>query len=566
MDKSAIIEFSDKVRDKLNSEVRSRAAHYGISSKEIRVVEEHADSVVINGSIFNSRIKNQRSQLVKQIKEKSYEQVMEEVTYIWFNRLVALKFMEMNDYLPDQIKVFTSIDPKKPEPDLLTNALKLDFLNLDKDLVLDLKAENKDEELYKYLILKLCNYLNKIMPFLFEKIEDYTELIFPDKLLHTDSILYDLNSIIPEEDWHEVEIIGWIYQDYIAPKKDKVFADLKKNIKISKESIPAATQLFTPNWIVKYMVENSLGRFWIESNNDPILQAKFKYFIEQESIKPKNPMYNPEEITVLDPATGSGHILVYAFDILYEIYRSVGYLDSEIATLILNKNLYGLEIDDRATQLAGFALMMKARKYDRDLFNKDINLNICSIQETNNLNYIRKEKYPEIASLIDFFVDAKEYGSILEPSKFNFNKIDQEFKELSKQPTLEQFTDTFNNLESIIKQTKIMSRQYDCVITNPPYMGSKGMSLGLKEHLNKHYGYSKHNLCTVFIERCIDFSKPASFIGMVTMHSWMFLTFFEDMRKSVLEKKSIDTMVHLGTKAFEKIGGEVVQTAAFILR
>jgi len=247
MDKSAIIEFSNTVRDKLNTEVQSRAANYGIFPKEIHAVEEHADSVVINGIVFNSRIKNQRSQLVKQIKDKGYEQVMEEVTYTWFNRLVALKFMEMNGYLPYQIRVFTSTNSSKSEPDLLTNALKLDFLNLDRNLTLDFKAENKDEELYKYLILKLCNYLNKIMLFLFEEIEDYTELLFPDKLLHTGSVLNNLNSKIPDEDWHEVEIIDWIYQDYIAPKNDKVFADLKKNIKISKENIPAVTQLFTPS-------------------------------------------------------------------------------------------------------------------------------------------------------------------------------------------------------------------------------------------------------------------------------------------------------------------------------
>ncbi|MDD3318158.1 MAG: hypothetical protein PHY07_11925, partial [Methanosarcina sp.] len=316
MNKSAIIEFSNRVREKLNTEVRSQAAYYGILPEEIRAVEEHPDSVVINGSVFNSKIKNQRSQLVKQIKEKGYEQVMEEVTYTWFNRLVALKFMEMNGCLPDQIKVFTSADPDKTEPDLLTNALKLDFLDLDRDQVFDLKAENKNEELYKCLILKLCNYLHDTMSFLFEKIEDYTELLFPDKLLHTGSVLHDLNSIIPMEDWHEVEIIGWIYQDYIAPKKDRVFADLKKNIKISKENIPAVTQLFTPNWIVRYLVENSLGRLWMLNRPDSTIADHMEYYIKPDpQAQPETDFLkinSPEELKICDPACGSGHMLVYA--------------------------------------------------------------------------------------------------------------------------------------------------------------------------------------------------------------------------------------------------------------
>ncbi len=381
MDKSAIIEFSNTVRDKLNAEIQNRAANYGIFPQEIHTVEEHGDSVVINGKVFNAHIKHQRSQLVKQVKDKGYEQLMDEVTYTWFNRLIALKFMEMNGCLPDQIRVFTSTDPKKPEPDLLTNALNLDFLNLDRDFILDLKAENQDEELYKHLILKLCNYLNDTMPFLFEKIEDYTELLFPDKLLHTGSVLQDLNSKIPDEDWHEVEIIGWIYQDYIAPKKDKVFADLKKNIKISKENIPAVTQLFTPHWIVRYLVENSLGRLWMLNRPESRLVDRMEYYIEPE--KPETDFLkinSPEELKICDPACGSGHMLVYAFDLLYAIYEEEGYLPSEIPELILTHNLFGIEIDRRAGELAGFALTMKARGKDRHFFRKQVQPNICMLE------------------------------------------------------------------------------------------------------------------------------------------------------------------------------------------
>ncbi|KKG09808.1 BREX-1 system adenine-specific DNA-methyltransferase PglX [Methanosarcina sp. 2.H.A.1B.4] len=565
MDKSKVIEFSNKVRDKLNAEVESQVARYGISSKEIHAVEEHGDSVVINGKVFNAHIKQQRSQLVKQIKEKGYGQVMEEVTYTWFNRLVALKFMEMNGCLPDQIKVFTSTDPNKSEPDLLTNALKLDFLNLDRNLVLDFKAENKDEELYKYLILKLCNYLNKIMPFLFEEIEDYTELLFPDKLLHTGSVLNDLNSIIPEEDWQEVEIIGWIYQDYIAPKKDKIFADLKKNIKISKENIPAATQLFTPKWIVKYLVENSLGSLWLTSNPDPVLQSKFKYFIEQEVAAPEKPIYNPEEIKVLDPAMGSGHILVYAFEILYEIYRSVGYLDSEIAPLILNKNLYGLEIDDRASQLAGFAVMMKARGYDKDLFFKNIDLNLCSLQETNNVNYLDSIKYPEMSRLFELFVDAKEYGSILKLPVLDLEIIEKELEKFKKEPTLQSFVELANP-DKIVKQSRIMTKKYDCVITNPPYMSAGGMNEKLSRFVKKEYNDSKSDLFAVFLEKCLSYTIEKGYCSLITQQVWMFLSSYESLREKMLAKYFISNLIQIGYNSFPSMNSCVVQACAFTIK
>ena len=564
MDKAKIAQFSDTLREALLQETRKRAAHYGILPDSIRDVdEEFEDSIVINGEVSNKRIKQQRKRLAGEVTKKGYEQVMDEVTYTWFNRFVALKFMEVNGYLP--VRVFSSEEADKSEPDILTKSLSLDFLDIDRDAVIDLKSEGKDEALYKYLIRHLCNYLHEIMPFLFESIEDYTELLFPDKMLHTDFILQDLNDIIADDDWKEVELIGWIYQDYINPRKDRVFADLKKNIKISKENIPAATQLFTPKWIVKYLVENSVGRLWLESNPNKELQSKFKYYIEQETRIPQKRIVSPEEISVLDPAKGSGHILVYTFEVLYEIYRSQGYLESEIAPLILNKNLYGLEIDDRAAQLAGFALMMKARMYDKDLFNKMISLDLCAIQETREECTLNRGKYPQLCRLWDFFFDAKNYGSILKVEGFDFERLGDEFETLKKDGTLDSVY-VGPKVEQLVKQAKLMGRKYHCVVTNPPYMGSGNMNSKLADFVKKQYPDSKRDLFAVFIEKCLEFTEDRGFTSMITMQSWMFLSSFEKFRANILGQHEIDTMVHLGPRAFEQISGEVVSTTAFVVR
>ncbi|KKG77094.1 BREX-1 system adenine-specific DNA-methyltransferase PglX [Methanosarcina mazei] len=559
MDKSAIIEFSNKVRDKLNAEVRSQAAYYGILPEEIHAVEEHADSVIINGKVFNSKIKNQRSQLVKQIKEKGYEQVMEEVTYAWFNRLVALKFMEMNGCLPDQIKVFTSTDPNKPEPDILTNALKLDFLNLNRDLVLDLKAENKDEELYKYLILKLCNYLNKIMPFLFEKIEDYTELLFPDKLLHTGSVLNDLNSIIPNEDWQEVEIIGWIYQDYIAPKKDKVFADLKKNIKISKENIPAVTQLFTPHWIVRYLVENSLGRLWMLNRPESSLVERMEYYIKPEQQETDFlKIDSPEEIKVCDPACGSGHMLVYAFDLLYSIYEEEGYTPSEIPEMILTHNLFGIEIDKRAGELAGFVLTMKARGKDRRFFNKQVQPNICMLEnvafEQGEINAYIDAVGRELFTIdhrdtLLQFAEADNFGSLIRPAAKDVSGLLRllESKNLSGNLSI---LSTHQKILLALKQADYISPKYHVVVANPPYMGGKGMNNRLRTFLQENYFDVKSDLFSSFTERIMEMTKKGGFIGMMTPFNWMFISSFEKLRHNLLNKCTLTNLVRPEFHAF----------------
>ena len=559
MDKSAIIEFSNAVREKLNAEVQSRAANYGIFPKEIHAVEEHADSVVINGSVFNSRIKNQRSQLVKQIKEKGYKQVTEEVTYTWFNRLVALKFMEMNGCLPDQIRVFTSTDSSKSEPDLLTNALKLDFLNLDRNLALDFKAENKDEELYKYLILKLCNYLNKIMPFLFEEIEDYTELLFPDKLLHTGSVLNNLNSKIPDEDWHEVEIIGWIYQDYIAPKKDKVFADLKKNIKISKENIPAVTQLFTPHWIVRYLVENSLGRLWMLNRPESNLVDRMEYYIKPEQQETDFLKINsPEELKICDPACGSGHMLVYAFDLLYAIYEEEGYNPSEIPELILTHNLFGIEIDKRAGELAGFALTMKARGKNRQFFKKPVQPNICMLEnvafekgELNDyINAVGSNLFTNAHrdSLLQF-AEADNFGSLIRPATKDVSELLHLLESKNLSSNLSQFS-THQRVLQTLNQADYLSPKYHVVVTNPPYMGGKGMNNELRVFAQNNYPKSKYDLFAMFIERLMGIVSKGGFIGLMTPFTWMFLSSYEKLRSLILSENTLTNLVRPEYHAF----------------
>lgn len=393
MNKSAIKNFAVRARKKLIEDVTQKAYELGITKNEIKSVETFDGGFKIKGledsKIYKEYETKQREKLVSRIKEKRFEQVIEEVAYTWFNRFIALRFMEVNGYLPTGIRVLSSKEEGKTEPDIIKEALNID-LDINKDIVYKLIDANDTEDLYKYLLVKQCNQLGQIMPMVFEEISDYTELLLPDNLLAEGSVVRDLVDSIPEEDYKDqVEIIGWLYQYYISEKKDEVFADLKKNKKITKEKIPAATQLFTPKWIVKYMVENSLGRLWLESHPDEELKAKWKYYLEEAEQDPevqkkldelKNPNLNPEEIKVLDPAMGSGHILVYAFDVLYDIYLKANYSERDIPQLILEKNLYGLDIDDRAGQLAAFALMMKARSKNRRIFRKKIELNVCSIQ------------------------------------------------------------------------------------------------------------------------------------------------------------------------------------------
>lgn len=599
MDKTAIKNFAISARRKLIEGVSQKAYGLGISDKEIKEIEEVPDGsrLEINNNYvyLNHKDVENREKLIEQIESKGYEQVMEEVAYTWFNRIIAIRFMEANDYLPSGVRVLSSEESSKTEPDAVTQAHDLvEELELNREKVYNFQDNNDSEGLFKYILIKQCNALGKIMPVMFEKIQDYTELLLPDNLLVEGSVVRDLVSNISEEDFKEqVEIIGWLYQYYISEKKDQVFADLKKNKKITKENIPAATQLFTPDWIVKYMVENSLGRLWLEGHPNEQLQSGWKYYLEEaeqeleveaeiEKIREESKNLSPEEITVLDPSMGSGHILVYAFDVLYEIYLSAGYSEREIPRLILEKNLYGLDIDDRAGQLAYFALIMKARSYSRRLFRdmerNSIELNVCSIQESNGLTREDIEYFADgdeelkrdVEYLVDVFTDAKEYGSILKVNKVDFEKINHRLVDIKSE-----ISNLFNKnvrervldkLPIIIKQALIINMNYHACITNPPYMGSKSMGVKLQNYAKTHYSNSKSDLCTMFIERCLKYTKNNKFTAMITMHSWMFLGSYEKLRKYIINHINICNLVHLGTRAFDEIGGEVVQTVSWTMR
>jgi type II restriction/modification system DNA methylase subunit YeeA len=574
MDKASIIQFSDTVREKLLQETQRKAAQYGIFTDTIQDVEKEVEDYIKIGGrdLVGKNIKRQREQLVKEVREKGYDQVIDEVTYTWFNRFVALKFMEVNGYLP--VKVFSSEEPMKQEPDILTKSLKLDYLNMDRDTILDLKSGGKDEELYKYLTLKLCNYLNHIMPFLFEHIEDYTELLFPGKLLHTDSILRDLNDIIKEEDWKEVEVIGWIYQDYIAPRKDKVFNDLKKNIKISKENIPAATQLFTPHWIVRYLVENSLGRQWMLNRPNSRLIEHMEYYIKPEQLETDFLKINsPEEIKVCDPACGSGHMLVYAFDLLYCIYEEEGYSHSEIPEKILTYNLFGIEIDERAGELAAFALTMKARRKDRNFFSNPVQPKICVLQSVSFEDDELKSYMAAIGSnlfttdlqhTLRQFEEADNFGSLISPATTNVSDIRRMLNDKNLSSNLTLFT-THQKVLKVLEQVDYLSPKYHVVVANPPYMSDKGMNARLSTFAKDNYPNSKTDFFAMFIEHNLDMAMQKGMVAMITMQSWMFLSSFEKLRENILNNDTILTMAHLGPRAFDSIGGEVVSTTAFVV-
>lgn len=556
MDNKSIEIFSNITKQKLLKEVRNRAVNYGIFPDKILVVDsEHSDSIVIGGRVFNRKIKDQREQLVKEIKQKGYDQVIEEVTYIWFNRFIALKFMEVNDYL--SVKVFTSDDENRTEPGIITHALELDFLDLDSNFVLDLKAENKDEELYKYLILRLCNYLHNIMPFMFEKIEDYTELLFPEKLLHVDSIIKDINTIVPEDDWREVEIIGWLYQDYIAEEKDRLIK-AKKQYTISQ--IPAVTQLFTPHWIVQYVLENSLGRLWMLNRPNSQLLERMKYYIKPEKTETDFLKINsPEEIKVCDPACGSGHMLVYAFDLLYAIYEEEGYDLSEISEKILKLNLFGIEIDKRAGELAAFALAMKARKKDRNLFRKPVQPNICVLQnidfEEGELNSYMAAAGIELftndirATLLQFN-EADNFGSLIRPRTKDVTNILNvlESKNLSGNLSL---LSTHQKVIQVLKQANYLIPKYNVVIANPPYMGGKWMNARLKSFLQDHYADAKSDLFSAFILRNTELAVFKGQLGFVTPYVWMFISSYEKLREHLLENCTITSLIQLEYNAFE---------------
>ncbi|MBM6820687.1 BREX-1 system adenine-specific DNA-methyltransferase PglX [Clostridium saudiense] len=583
MDKNKIKSYAVWARRAMIEAVKDRAFKVGIEANKIYDIEilQGGFKIVGREEIFNIP-STHRDTLVKLVSEKGYEQVIEEVAYTWFNRFMGLRFMEVNEYLPTGVRILSSEDEGKTEPDVLTKINDIeDELDLNLDYVYELQdrgTEQAREELYKYILIKQCNELGNIIPQMFEKIQDYTELLLPDNLLQEGSVIRKMVTDIDEEDWkEEVEIIGWMYQYYISEKKDEVFAALKKNVKITKENIPAATQLFTPKWIVKYMVENSLGRLWLEGHPNEELQKEWKYYLEEaeqepeveeelKKIREEHSHLTPEDIKVLDPCMGSGHILVYAFDVLYQIYKEAGYGEREIPRKILQNNLYGLDIDDRAAQLASFALIMKARHYNRRLFREikreDLDLNLCSIQESNTLgreeiDYFsngNEELKNDINYLVDVFIDAKEYGSILEVKKINFDILKDRLFEIEKDNNL-MFGDyrkiILGRIPVLIKQAEIMINKYDVCITNPPYMGNKGINDKIKNYIENKYKDVKGDLFSIYIKRNIEYTKKYGNLGFMTPMVWMFLSSYEELRNLIIDRNSITSLVHLEYSAFE---------------
>lgn len=601
MNKSALRNFATQARTELRDKIKIKALQIGITEENIKKESvQSSDAVFIEGRQLTIEQQSGRNKLIEEIKIKGYNQVIEEVAYTWFNRFTALRFMEVNNYLPTRVKVLSSEIEGSYEPDIIKEALNID-LDIDKDLVYRLKTSNDNDaidRLYKYLIIKQCNALNDILPLMFEKIMDYTELLFPDGLLADGSflrVMTDENNI-PEGNWKNVEVLGWLYQYYISERKDEVFAELRKNKKIERNDIAPATQLFTPHWIVRYMVENSVGKLWQEGHPNEELKKEWKYYIEEaeqdeevqkelDKLKEESKRLKVEDIKIIDPAMGSGHILVYAFDLLYDIYISEGYIAHEIPKLIIEKNLYGIDIDKRAFQLAYFALMMKGRARSRRFFNEKVEVNIISIEESNEfpkeaIKYFLSSKSLEMEKqivekdleyLIDIFHDAKEYGSILKVEKINFDLIENRLEEIRKQAPEDMFElqhrdKILDVIPNLVKQGIIMSDKYDALITNPPYMGSRGMNPKLSAFVEKKYPDMKADLFAVFMELDENMVKPKGYMAMINQHSWMFLSSFEKYREKVLGNRTIMSMLHLGARTFEEIGGEVVQSTAFVNR
>ena len=592
MDKNAIKKYAVWARNELIAKVSQKATAYGIGKDNI--VEANADS--INGVMLSSIERKQRKALIEQVNEKGYEQVIEEVAYTWFNRFTAIRFMEVNGYLPSHIRVFTD-DDNNFKPQILTEAIHLNdvFEKINMEKVLELKQEDKTEELYKYLLIIQCNSLNTVLPRMFQKIEDYSELLLPDYLLREGSVLEQLVSLIPEEDWKDqVQIIGWLYQYYNSEPKDAVFAALKKNVKISKEKIPAATQLFTPDWIVRYMVENSLGRLWLEGHPNEELKSEWKYYLDEveqeedvqkqlDEIKKEYAQLKPEDIKCIDPCMGSGHILCYMFDVLINIYVDYGYTARDAVSSIVEKNIWGLDIDERAAQLSYFAVMMKARQYDRRFLTRGLQPHVYVIEESNEISSaplynlgtnLSKEDYDraikEIMRLIEEMRDAKEYGSAIDVSPCDWTllrkfAVPRQSKDGQLTLDIHGEINVSERLQKLIYIGQALSQKYHVVVTNPPYMGSSGMSNKLSDFVKKNYPDNKSDLFSVFIEKCGRMPYLGGFQAMITQHSWMFLASFEKLRLS-LNNVNIINMAHLGPHAFEEISGEVVQTTSFVLR
>ena len=637
MNKTAIKNFAIWARNKLIADIQYRAGLMGITANGIKAplpqstgTMEFYDIGTTEPYAISGEAIPQRKKLVEVIRRKekdsnyatAYKYILEEVAYTWFNRLIAIRFMEVNDYLPSHIRVLSS-ESGKIEPDLVTTPFdaELAFTSAEEETVLRLKTENKLDELFRLLFIKQCNALNAILPALFEKTSDYTELLLNLSVVDQEGVVYHLTHDIPEQDFDithpdedgevkgQVEIIGWLYQYYNTDPKNAAFA---KNGKITKEEIPAVTQLFTPDWIVRYMVENSLGRIyvdkrknegiyadgrgademtWEESEAKRIANEKYiaeqmgwKYYLPEaeqteevrqqlDEIQREYANLDVKDIKVIDPCMGSGHILVYAFDVLMQIYEASGYSQRDAAQSILDNNLYGLDIDDRAAQLAYFAVMMKARQYDRRIFSRGIQPHVYAIVESNGLDSSSVEYFTnndpklkkDFGTLIDELRDAKEYGSILNISQLDFAALYARVEEVRVDISI--FREiVLNSILPLIQVAEVMAQRYDVVVTNPPYMGSSGMGSKLSNYIQINFPISKADLFSVFIEKCRDMVKKNGYQAMITQQSWMSLPSFLELRKKVCHSNLIVSLLQMGSHSFDEISGEVVASVSFIFR
>ena len=586
MDKNAIKKYAVWARKELISRVAQKAQQYGITETEM--VDAGADSV--NGKVLPAEEMQQRRALIAQINEKGYQQVMEEVAYTWFNRFSALRFMEVNGYLPSHVRVFTD-ENNAFKPQILAEALHLELDKLDKDKVYALKETEQTEELYKYLLIVQCNALNSILPGMFQTIADYTELLLPDNLLREGSVIEQMISQIPEDNWQDaVQIIGWLYQYYNSEKKDDVFAALKKNVKITKENIPAATQLFTPDWIVRYMVENSLGRLWVEGHPDAKAQllptpeeqaaytagnrdpedTEWHYYLEEAQQEPQVQVQlseigkqyadlTPEQIKVIDPCCGSGHILAYLFDVLMQIYENYGYTSRDAVTSILQNNLYGLDIDDRAAQLAYFAVMMKARRYDRRFFSHTTQPHVYAIEESNRIEKPDVEYFcngklelkDAMHTILTQLYDAKEYGSILTITPQDWDALYARFDEVADESSFHRES-IRKKLLPLVRVAQTLAQKYDVVVTNPPYMGASNMNPKLNEFIKQNYTDYKSDFFSAFIVKCSNMAKPEGYCGFFTPYVWMFIQSYEKLRQYLYQQATLETLIQFEYSAFEE--------------
>jgi type II restriction/modification system DNA methylase subunit YeeA len=562
--------------------VTERANFYGLfGDAHIEPIQIKGDVAIIGDRAFTKKEGELREKLVSRIKRDGFEMTMRASAYTWFNRFVALRYMELHDYLEHGVRVLSN-PSGSDTPQILEYVSDIQFQGLNKSKAVELKlAGNKDNELYRLLIIAQCNALHQTMPFLFDEIDSETELLLPDNLLYSDSPVRKLVAGIDEACWKDVEIIGWIYQFYISERKDQVIGKVVKS-----EDIPAATQLFTPNWIVKYMVQNTLGRMWLATYPDSPLKNKMEYYIEParqepevqkqiDAITPK--LLNPEDITFLDPACGSGHILVEAYDIFKEIYLQRGYRTKDIPRLILEKNLYGLDICDRAAQLAGFAVLMRARQDDRKILKENhLKLNITAIAASTAADKRNIELFfkgvehesmrQDLHMLVKLFESAKTFGSLISVPDSLVKRMPEIEKTVEQKIGKWHSQSDVQNLAALVKQAGILSRKHDCVVTNPPYMGNKGMNPALKVFAKDRFPNSKSDLFAMFIERNLNLSLKQGRIAMITMQSWMFLSSFEKLREKLLDCHTLLSMAHFGARAFDSIGGEIVSTTAFVLQ